>query len=124
MKAANTAFIWTRPQNSAISVTATHRMTERVPDGTGTQVWAWMFNKWKAKIVQRGLYNRKNSLWRKAFMKGGWKKEKRKHCSNLNNYCNHCHPICTRTELLGLCRGQTFLYKLGSFLFGCLKNPF
>ena len=50
------------------------------------------------------------------------RKEKSKHCSNLNNSCNHYHPIYTRTELLRVCRGQTFLYKLGSFLFDCLGN--
>ena len=52
--------MWTRPLNSATSVTATHRTPARVSDETNTQVQAWMINKWKAKIVQRGLYNRRN----------------------------------------------------------------
>ena len=56
--------MWTRPLNSAISVTATHRTPARVSDETNTQVQAWMINKWKAKIVQRGLYNRRNPPWR------------------------------------------------------------
>ena len=56
--------MWTRLLNSATSVTATYRTPERVSDGTGTQVQAWMINKWKAKIVQRGLYNRRIPPWR------------------------------------------------------------
>ena len=56
--------MWTRLLNSATSVTVTHRTPERVSDGTGTQVQAWMINKWKAKIVQRGLFNRRNPPWR------------------------------------------------------------
>ena len=52
--------MWIRPLNSATSVTATHRTPARVSDETNTQVQAWMINKWKAKIVQRGLYNRRN----------------------------------------------------------------
>ena len=56
--------MWIRPLNSATSITTTHRTPERVSDGTGTQVQAWMINKWKAKIVQRGLFNRRNPPWR------------------------------------------------------------
>ena len=56
--------MWTRPLNSATSVIATHRTPARVSDETNTQVQAWMINKWKAKIVQRGLYNRRNPPWR------------------------------------------------------------
>ena len=56
--------MWTRPLNSATSVTVTHRTLERVFDGTSTQVQAWMINKGKAKIIQRGLYHRRNPPWR------------------------------------------------------------
>ena len=56
--------MWTRLLTSAISVTATHKTPERVSDGTGTQVQAWMINKWKSNIVQKGLYNRRNPPWR------------------------------------------------------------
>ena len=56
--------MWTRTLNSAISITATHRTPERVFEGTDTQVQAWMINKWKAKIVKWGLYNRRNPPWR------------------------------------------------------------
>ena len=54
----------TRPLNIATSVTLTKRMPERVFDGTDTQVQVLMINKWKTKIVQRGLYNRRNPQWR------------------------------------------------------------
>ena len=56
--------MWTRPLNSAILVTTTHIMLERVSDGTWTQVQDWIINKWKTKIVQKGLYNRRNPPWR------------------------------------------------------------
>ena len=56
--------MWTRPLNSTISITATHRMPKRVFEGTGTQVQVWMINKWKVKIVKKGLYNRRNLPWR------------------------------------------------------------
>ena len=56
--------MWTRPPNNAILVTATHRTPKRVSKGTSTQVQAWMINKWKAKIVKRGLYNRRNPQWK------------------------------------------------------------
>ena len=51
------AFMWRRPLNSAALATTTHRKLEGVFDGTGTQVVAWMINKWKAKIIRREIYN-------------------------------------------------------------------
>ena len=56
--------MWTRPLDNAISVTATHRTPKRVSERTNTQVQAWMINKWKAMIVKKGLYNRRNLPWR------------------------------------------------------------
>ena len=51
------AFIWRRPLNSATSATTTYRKSEKVSDGTGTQVKAQMINKCRMKIIQRELYN-------------------------------------------------------------------
>ena len=50
-------FIWRRPLNSVALVAPTHREPMRVFDGTSTQVVAWIIDKWRAKIVQRGIYN-------------------------------------------------------------------
>ena len=56
--------MWTRPLNSVISVTATHRTPERMSEGTSIQVKVWIINKWKTKIIKNGLYNRRNPPWR------------------------------------------------------------
>ena len=50
-------FMWRRPLNSVALVAPTHREPMRVFDGTSTQVVAWIIDKWRAKIVQRGIYN-------------------------------------------------------------------
>ena len=58
------AFMWRRPLNSTALVTPTHRGPMRVSDGTNTQVVAWMNDKWRAKIIQREIYNVRDSPWR------------------------------------------------------------
>ena len=50
-------FMWRRPLNSVALVAPTHREPMRVFDGTSTQVVAWIIDKWRVKIVQRGIYN-------------------------------------------------------------------
>ena len=57
------AFMWRKPLNSATLTTTTHRRPERVSDGTDTQVVAQMTNKCRIKIVQKGLYNVRDSSW-------------------------------------------------------------
>jgi len=52
-----TAFMWRRPLNNAALTTPTHKEPKRVSDGTNTQIVAWMINKWRAKIIQREVYN-------------------------------------------------------------------
>ena len=77
-----TAFMWRRPLNSvALSIT-THRKPKRVFNGTGTQVRARMINMCRMKMVQRRIYNVKDSSWRRDR-----KKEERKDRSNLNYLC-------------------------------------
>ena len=49
--------MWRRPLNSVALVTLTHREPIRVSDETSTQMVAWIIDKWRAKIVQRGIYN-------------------------------------------------------------------
>ena len=44
--------------------TPTHREPERMSNATKTQIVAWMINKWRAKIIGRELYNRRDSPWR------------------------------------------------------------
>ena len=56
-------FIWRRPLNSVALATITHKKSERVSDGTSTQVVAQMTNKCKIKIVQKELYNVRDPLW-------------------------------------------------------------
>jgi len=50
-------FMWRRPLNSAVLVALTHRGPIRMFDGTSTQVMAWTIDKWRAKIIQREIYN-------------------------------------------------------------------
>ena len=54
------AFMLRRLLNSVILATTTHRKSERVFNGTGTQVNAQMINKCRIKMVQRELYNVKD----------------------------------------------------------------
>ena len=56
-------FIWKRPLNSAVLATTTQRMSERMSDGTSTQVVAQMTNKCRIKIVQKELYNVRDPSW-------------------------------------------------------------
>ena len=56
-------FIWRKSLNSAVLVTTTHRRLERISDGTSTQVVAQMINKCRIKIVQRELYNVRDTPW-------------------------------------------------------------
>ena len=51
--------------NNATLATQIHRGLERMSDGTNTQVVAYMINKWRAKIVQRELYNVRDSPWKR-----------------------------------------------------------
>ena len=65
--------MWRRPLNSATLTTTTHRKPERVSDEIGTQVRAWMINRCRMKMVQRRIYNMKDSS-----LKGDQKKIERK----------------------------------------------
>ena len=56
------AFMWRRPLNSATLATTTHREPEKVSDGTSTQVKARMINRCRMRMVQRRIYNVKDSL--------------------------------------------------------------
>ena len=60
-----TALMWRRLLNSAALATPTHRRPKRVFEETSTRVVAWMINKWRAKIVQRELYNVRDPPWRR-----------------------------------------------------------
>ena len=51
------AFMWRTTLNSAVLVTPTHRRPVRASDGTSTQIVAWTIDKWRAKIIQREIYN-------------------------------------------------------------------
>ena len=55
--------MWRRPLNNAALTITTHRETERVSDGTITQVVAQMINKYRIKIVQNELYNVRDPPW-------------------------------------------------------------
>ena len=55
------AFMWRRPLNSAALTITTHRKPEKVYDGTCIQVNAQMINKCRMKMIQRKLYNVRNS---------------------------------------------------------------
>ena len=55
------AFMLKRPLNSAAFATITNRKLERVFDRTDTQVRAQMINKCMIKMVQREIYNGRDS---------------------------------------------------------------
>ena len=48
--------MWKRRLNSATLVNATHRELRKVVDGISTQVRVQMINRWKVKMIQKGLY--------------------------------------------------------------------
>ena len=56
-----TAFMLRKPLNSAAFATITNRKLERVFDRTDTQVRAQMINKCMIKMVQREIYNGRDS---------------------------------------------------------------
>jgi len=51
------AFMWKRPLYSIALVVPTHRGPVRVSNETSTQVVVWTTDKWRARIVQREIYN-------------------------------------------------------------------
>ena len=67
------AFMWRRPLNSTTLATTTHKKSERVSDGTGTQVRVRMINRWRVKMIQRRIYKVKDSSWKR-----GDKKERKR----------------------------------------------
>ena len=56
------AFMWRRHLNNETLVTTTHRKSRKVSDGTDTQVKSQIIDKCRVKMIQRKLYNVKNSL--------------------------------------------------------------
>ena len=114
-----TAFMWRRPLNSAILTTITHRKSERVSDGTSTQVVAQMINKCRIKIVQKELYNVRDPP-----RIGDRKNHRRKYFSNLDCICNCFQLIHTRTYLLGPGREWIYLDQSFLFLFDYFSNRF
>ena len=48
--------MWRRHLNSATLANTTHRKLEKVADGTSTQVRVQMINRWRVKMIQKGLY--------------------------------------------------------------------
>ena len=55
--------MWRRLLNSTVLTTATYRKSEKVSDGTNTQVVAQMINKCKIKIKENELYNVRDPPW-------------------------------------------------------------
>ena len=48
--------MWRRRLNSATLANATHKELGKVADGTSTQVRIQMINRWRVKMIQKGLY--------------------------------------------------------------------
>ena len=65
--------MWRRRLNSATLANATHKELGKVADGTSTQIRVQMINRWRVKMVQKGLYKVKDSP-----RKGDRKKRKKK----------------------------------------------
>ena len=51
------AFMWRRPLNGTALAIPTHRGPKRISNATSPQVVVWMINKWRAKIIEREIYN-------------------------------------------------------------------
>ena len=56
------AFMWRGPLNSVTLTTTTHKRSERVFDGMGTQVAVQMIDKCKIKMIQRGIHKMRDAL--------------------------------------------------------------
>ena len=112
------AFMWRRPLNSAALVVPTHRGPVRVSDGTSTQVVAWTTNKWRAKIIQREIYNVRDPWYR------GGRNEERKTIAIKNWTCNQLWVKYIRIDLFKLCRWQFSSDWTILFTFSCHLNPF
>ena len=87
------AFIWRRLLNSAALTIPTHREPERVSNVTNTQVVAWMINKWRAKIIKKGIYNVRDP-WRK----GGGRIKKKNTVAIGNQTCNQASKAIRRNQ--------------------------
>ena len=48
--------MWRRRLNNATLANATHKEPGKVADGTSTQVRVQMINRWRVKMIQKGLY--------------------------------------------------------------------
>ena len=48
--------MWRRRLNSATLANVSHRELEKVVDETSTQVRVQMINRWRVKMIQKGLY--------------------------------------------------------------------
>ena len=83
-------FMWRRLLNSATSATTTHKKSEMVSNGTGTQVRAQMINKCRMKIIKRKLYNVRDPSWER-----GRKNRENEYYSNLNYLCTQLCSIYT-----------------------------
>ena len=62
--------MWTWPLDSAIWVTTAHKASEGVVDGTCTQVWTWMTNKYRMRIEQKEIYNARDLPQEGGFFPG------------------------------------------------------
>ena len=87
------AFMWRKPLNSAALTIPTHKEPERVSDVTNTQVVAWMINKWRAKIIKKGIYNVRDP-WRK----GGGRIKKKNTVAIRNQTCNQASKAIRRNQ--------------------------
>ena len=63
--------------NSATLANATHRELEKVADGTSNRVRVQVINRWRVKMIQKGLYKVGNSPRREG-------EKKKEQDSNLN----------------------------------------
>ena len=79
--------MWRRRLNSVTLANATHRELGKGADGTSTQVRVQMVNKWRVKIIQKGLYKVGDS----PRNEGGEKKNKTAIRTVLILKSNHIH---------------------------------
>ena len=91
------AFMWRRLLNNTALVTLTHKEPIRVSDRTSTQMVTWTIDKWRAKIIQREIYN-----IRDPWGKEGSRNQEKNTVAIKNQSCNQTCEKYMRTNLLGL----------------------
>ena len=67
--------MWRIRLNSATLANVTHRELEKVADETSTQVRVQMINRWRVKMIKKGLYKVGDSPQKRGGQKKGTRQQ-------------------------------------------------